>query len=469
MKKTMALLISLIIIFSTFSIPMTASAASYTPDVDLYSEAYMLVNLDDDSYPVVAEKNQDEKLYPASLTKIVTAILTINNVSSTSEMVTMSSEAYNVLLGSGAQVAGIEMGDEISVLDLLYLSMVFSACDACEMLAEYVGGTRDNFIAMMNEYASSLGCQNTHFTNPTGLHDDDHYTTVSDMAAITLDALKNETFTKIAYTTEYEYNGRTYLNTNLMLLPGYVSYYYKYAQGIKTGSTTEAGYCVITEASKNGYDYLAVVMDAPRIDYNDDGYIEKCSFIDAASLFDWAFNQLKYTTLFEKGELIDEVPVKNGKNADTVQLVTAEAINEIVPASLDKSAVIIEVKDKPDELSAPIDAGDKICTADIIYGDEVILTMDLVAGEDIELSTFLTVINAVKTFFSYTVVKIIIVAFIILIIIYILLVYRNYKKKRTRRSARIDEENIKQNRGNNSNIKNDSESDGNLPPPKIYK
>lgn len=95
---------------------------------------------------------------------------------------------------------------------------------------------------------------------------------------------------------QYKYKNTTFTHTNLMLQSGYVSYYYEYASGIKTGSTEEAGYCVITKASKDGYNYLAVVLGAPVIDYNSDGYVEKCSFIDAASLFDWAFDSLKYTT-----------------------------------------------------------------------------------------------------------------------------------------------------------------------------
>lgn len=172
-------------------------------------------------------------MYPASLTKIVTAMVTLNNVSNLQEKVTVSENAFNILLGTGAQVAGLEIGDTLTVEQLLYLTMVHSACDATEVLAEYVGGTRENFVKMMNDYAASLGCTNTNFENPDGLHDDNHYTTASDLAKITLDALKNSTFTKIAYTVEYEYNGQNYYNTNLMLRRGYLSYYYEYAKESK--------------------------------------------------------------------------------------------------------------------------------------------------------------------------------------------------------------------------------------------
>lgn len=441
MKRFILLLSACIIaVTSLFFGTFSANAAVYEPDVELYSEAYMLINLDDDSYPVVAQKNQDEKMYPASLTKIVTAMVTLNNVSDLQEQVTVSESAFNILLGTGAQVAGLEIGDTLTVEQLLYLNMVHSACDASEVLAEYVGGTRENFVQMMNDYAASLGCTGTQFVNPDGLHDENHYTTASDLSKITLDALKNATFTKIAYTVEYEYNGTNYYNTNLMLRRGYLSYYYEYAKGIKTGSTSEAGYCVITTASKDGYNYLAIVLGAPVIDYNNDGYVEKCSFIDAATLFDWAFGSLKYSTIVDQNEVIDEIAVENGKNADTVRLVAKEDVTEIVPNGLNKSNIIIKAQDKPESISAPVKQGQTVCTADIIYADEVIAQVELVAAQDVELSTFLTVINAVKNFFSRTAVKIILVVIVIAVIAYVAVYINRINKKKKRKQSKNNSE-----------------------------
>ena len=436
MRKTLSIFLSILTLFVSISAGFSSYGATYTPDVELYSDAYMLINLDDDSYPTVVEYNADEKMYPASLTKIATAMVVLNNVDDLQAEVEVTSSAYNILLGTGAQVAGLEVGDVATVEDLLYLTMVHSACDATEVLAEYVGGTRENFIQMMNDYAESLGCTGTNFVNPDGLHDDDHYTTARDMSLMTLDAIQNETFLKIATTLTYEYNGTNYYHTNLMLRSGYVSYYYEYAEGIKTGSTDEAGYCVVTKASKDGYNYLAIVMGAPLIDYNDDGYIEKCSFIDAASLFEWAFSSLKYSTLIEANEIVEEIAVENGKDADSVQLVAAEDVTVIVPSSLDKSTLIVEIEDKPESISAPITEGDYVCTANIIYGDQVVATVELVAGSSVELSTFLTVINAVKDFFSLTAVKIAVLVVVVAIVVYILLVIRNARKKKKKRKLR---------------------------------
>ena len=401
----------------------------------------MLINLDDDSYPVVAQKNIDERLYPASLTKIVTAMVTLENVKDVSVKTKMSQAAYDASVGTGAQVAGITVGEELSVDTLLYLTMVHSACDACEVLAEFVGGTKENFVKMMNDWVKKVGCNDTNFTNPSGLHDDNHYTTARDMSKITLAALKNANFVKYSTTTEYEYKGYTLPHTNLMLHPGYVTYYYEYAQGIKTGSTEQAEYNVIVKASKDGYNYLAIVMKSPQQKIKNQSYLIKCSFVDAKSLFEWAFDSLKYTTIVAKDEVIGEVSVENGKDADTVALVAANDTNVIVPVGLDKSAVIIEIQEKPSSLQAPVTKGQKVCSANIIYGDEVIASVPLVAAKTVELSTFLKVINAIKAFFGLTVVKVILVIAFLAIVLYVYIFFKSLNKKKKvekRRQSRRD-------------------------------
>uniref|UniRef100_UPI003FF02327 D-alanyl-D-alanine carboxypeptidase family protein n=1 Tax=Eubacterium sp. TaxID=142586 RepID=UPI003FF02327 len=413
----------------------------YKPDRKIYAEAYMLINLDDDSYPVVAQKNIDERLYPASLTKIVTAMVTLENVKDVSVKTKMSQAAYDASVGTGAQVAGITVGEELSVDTLLYLTMVHSACDACEVLAEFVGGTKENFVKMMNDWVKKVGCNDTNFTNPSGLHDDNHYTTARDMSKITLAALKNANFVKYSTTTEYEYKGYTLPHTNLMLHPGYVTYYYEYAQGIKTGSTEQAEYNVIVKASKDGYNYLAIVMKSPQQKIKNQSYLTKCSFVDAKSLFEWAFDSLKYTTIIAKDEVIGEVSVENGKDADTVALVAANDTNVIVPVGLDKSAVIIEIQEKPSSLQAPVTKGQKVCSANIIYGDEVIASVPLVAAKTVELSTFLKVINAIKAFFGLTVVKVILVIAFLAIVLYVYIFFKSLNKKKKvekRRQSRRD-------------------------------
>lgn len=462
MKKTVSFFLSFVLLLSAvFCVPgFSASAAVYKPDRKLYSQAYMLLSLDDPSFPVVAEKNEDKRMYPASLTKIVTTMVVLNKVKDLSQKTKVSQSAYDAVLGTGAQTAGLKVGESLTIEQLLYLTMVHSACDACHVLAEFVSGSTDAFVAEMNSWVQSLGCKNTHFVNPDGLHDPNHYSTAADLAKITLKALQNDTFERISTTVQYKYKNTTFTHTNLMLQSGYVSYYYEYASGIKTGSTEEAGYCVITKASKDGYNYLAVVLGAPVIDYNSDGYVEKCSFIDAASLFDWAFDSLKYTTLVSESDVIDEVPVENGKDADAVQLVAAKDVNTIVPAGLDKSAVIIRAVDKPESVQAPVEKGQKICKAEIVYADQVVATVQLVAANRVELSTFLKILNAVKAFFSLTVVRIVLGAAVLFALVYLYLFIRNARRKSKRRAEKMRQYEEMQTSGNR-----DQDGPPDLPPP----
>lgn len=439
MKKLLSVFMSFVIISLTvFCVPFTAKAATYTPNVKIYADAYMLISLDDDSHPVVAEKNADKRKYPASLTKIVTTMVTLNKVQNLSQTTTVSKSAIEALYGTGAQVAGLKIGQTITIEELLYLTMVHSACDACQVLAEFVSGSVPAFVEEMNNWVKSLGCKDTNFVNPDGLHDPNHYTTPSDMAKITLAAMKNEIFNKISSTQQYKFGKLNFIHTNYMLDKFHVTYYYPYAQGIKTGSTEQAGYCVITKASKGGYNYLAIVMDSP-IEVLD-GIKTKCSFIDAKSLFDWAFDSLKYTTVVRKNDIAYELPVNNGKDADTVQLVVKDDVTTLVPSTLDPSNVIIEPVDPPESLDAPVTKDDFVCKANIIFGEKTIVTVDLVAAKTVELSTFLKILNALKKFFTNKIVLAVLGVIILLAILYIVTFVRRLRRDKERVAKRRREQ-----------------------------
>lgn len=439
MKKLLSVFMSFVIISLTvFCVPFTAKAATYTPNVKIYADAYMLISLDDDSHPVVAEKNADKRKYPASLTKIVTTMVTLNKVQNLSQTTTVSKSAIEALYGTGAQVAGLKIGQIITIEELLYLTMVHSACDACQVLAEFVSGSVPAFVEEMNNWVKSLGCKDTNFVNPDGLHDPNHYTTPSDMAKITLAAMKNEIFNKISSTQQYKFGKLNFIHTNYMLDKFHVTYYYPYAQGIKTGSTEQAGYCVITKASKGGYNYLAIVMDSP-IEVLD-GIKTKCSFIDAKSLFNWAFDSLKYTTVVRKNDIAYELPVNNGKDADTVQLVVKDDVTTLVPSTLDPSNVIIEPVDPPESLDAPVTKDDFVCKANIIFGEKTIVTVDLVAAKTVELSTFLKILNALKKFFTNKIVLAVLGVIVLLAILYIVTFVRRLRRDKERVAKRRREQ-----------------------------
>ena len=439
MKKLLSVFMSIVIISLTvFCVPFTAKAATYTPNIKIYADAYMLISLDDDSHPVVAEKNADKRKYPASLTKIVTTMVTLNKVQNLSQTTTVSKSAIEALYGTGAQVAGLKIGQTITIEELLYLTMVHSACDACQVLAEFVSGSVPAFVEEMNNWVKSLGCKDTNFVNPDGLHDPNHYTTPYDMAKITLAAMKNEIFNKISSTQQYKFGKLNFIHTNYMLDKFHVTYYYPYAQGIKTGSTEQAGYCVITKASKGGYNYLAIVMDSP-IEVLD-GIKTKCSFIDAKSLFNWAFDSLKYTTVVRKNDIAYELPVNNGKDADTVQLVVKDDVTTLVPSTLDPSNVIIEPVDPPESLDAPVTKDDFVCKANVIFGEKTIVTVDLVAAKTVELSTFLKILNALKKFFTNKIVLTVLGVIVLLAILYIVTFVRRLRRDKERVAKRRREQ-----------------------------
>lgn len=438
MKKVLSLFLTLNIIILTAVIPFSAFAKDRNNDEGIYkvsdkvyADAYMLVNLDDDTYPVIAQKNKDKKKYPASLTKIVTTMIVLNNVPDLSKKTKVSQSAIDAIAGLGAQNAGLKPGEEISIEQLLYLTMVFSACDACQVLAEYVSGNVAEFAKLMNNWCKSIGCENTNFTNPDGLHDPNHYTTASDLLIITLEAMKNETFMKMATTQKYTYGKYTFTHTNFMMDKPHRTYYYPYAQGIKTGSTDEAGYCVITKASKDGYNYLAIVLDSPLKKL--EGIDTKYSFIDAKTLFEWGFNSLKHSMVLRKNDVVTELPVNSGKDSDTIQLVAEEDVLAIVPKSLDPSAVMITPVDAPESVDAPIAQGDKICEADIVYAGKIIAHVNLVAAKTVELSTLLKFANAIKNFLGKKSVLAVILLLIVAVIIY-LLVFIN-RMNRAKRAA----------------------------------
>ncbi|MCR5208460.1 MAG: D-alanyl-D-alanine carboxypeptidase [Eubacterium sp.] len=472
MKKLLSAAIALCLLLAV-SMPFTVYAKDanndrgmYKVSEKVYADAYMLVSLDDESYPVIAQKNKDKKKYPASLTKIVTAMVTLNEAKNLQAEVTVSKAAIDALSGTDAQVAGLRPGDKLTLEELLYLTMVHSACDACQVLAEYIGGNTPAFCKLMNDWCKSIGCKNSNFVNPDGLHDPDHYTTAADMELITLEALKNETFVKIATTQQYEYGDYTFIHTNFMLDKYHVTYYYEYAEGIKTGSTSQAGYCVITKASKNGYNYLAIVMDSPIKKL--DGYDTKCSFIDAATLFDWAFDSLKYSTVIRANDVVSEIPLVNGKDADTIQLVAEKDVTTLVPTNLEESGLMIKPVEQPEELEAPITQGDYVCDAEIYYGGKVIAKTKLVTAKSVELSTFLKIFTALRQFFGNKIVLAVLIILILLVLLYIYILYSRMVKAKKRSAAKrrrreqLDEE-------MNRNIKNKSRSiskHDDLPPPR---
>lgn len=229
----------------------------------------------------------DTRRYPASITKVMTALLVIENCRM-DDVVTFSNEAVNgVEIGSSS--AGINVGAQLTVEDALYAMMLVSANEAAAALAEHVAGSVDAFAEMMNERATELGCTGTHFTNPHGLPDENHYTTAHDMALILKQAMKYDEFRKVAETISYTLEESDTLTDTLELwnhskiLRENSEYYYKYAEGSKTGFTQAALNTLVTYAKKDNTELLCVILK----DYGADS-----SYNDSAALFEWGFDRV---------------------------------------------------------------------------------------------------------------------------------------------------------------------------------
>lgn len=224
--------------------------------------------LDNKTEKILFSKNENEKMYPASTTKIVTAILTLENCN-LDDVVTVS---YNAVMSipDGYSSAFLQIGETLTVEQLLQLLLVHSANDAANVLAEHIGGSIESFVAMMNTKVNELHLSNTHFTNTFGKHDDNHYTTAQDLATIMKYCIKNETFRKIAGSASCaipatnKYGARKYNSTNELIIPN-SNYYYPNLTCGKTGYTSQAGDCLVSCSYKDDLELICVVLGGKTI------------------------------------------------------------------------------------------------------------------------------------------------------------------------------------------------------------
>ena len=301
-------------------------AADYWPDApETLSPSVIL--MEESTGTILYEKNMDEAHYPASITKIMTTLLALEN-GNLSDMVTFSDDAINNTEGSGI---ARDYGEQMTLEQCLYGVMLESANECAYAVAEHVGGTVENFVDMMNAKAKELGCTNTHFANPHGLQDENHYTTAHDMALIAQAAYQNETFRIIIGTKMYtipptnKHAEETVLRNHHDMLCTYHNanrkYLYPYCVGGKTGYTATANSTLVTYAEKDGMTLICVVMDTQSPN----------QFIDTVNLFDYAFDNFQVLNVAENDTNYSaETTVDNGN------------LDNIAPfVELDKDAVIV--------------------------------------------------------------------------------------------------------------------------------
>ena len=377
-KKIYKILIVAMILFAICSYTSNVYA---TEELVVDAKASLIVEVN--SGKIIHENNARIENYPASLTKILTAILTIENCK-LDEIATVSQSALSDIPVSYV-VAPLYAGEKIAIEDLLYALMLKSANDAAYVLAEHVGGSIDGFAEMMNNKAKEIGCTNSHFVNPNGIHDDNHYTTAYDMYLISKYAMENEVFAKIVSTYKYTLpasnkylkSNRVMENRNFFVNPS-SKYYDKNVKGIKTGTTSQAGNCLITEVSKNDLDIITVVLGAES---------QESKFAETKKMINYTFENYIYTKLHQKGDVIKNIEVKRAtKETKNLNLVISDELDVINNINTNVKEIEPEIILK-DNITAPIQKGEEIGT--IKYTIEGIeYKAKLLAENDVELKTY---------------------------------------------------------------------------------
>ncbi|MBQ2828411.1 MAG: D-alanyl-D-alanine carboxypeptidase [Clostridia bacterium] len=417
MKKTVIFLLTSIIFLSILT-PITCYA-EYNDSINLRADIACMICVDNDE--AIFNKNYNKKSAPASLTKIMTALVALDRCEDLQSPVVISQYAIDSLVGTDSSTAGLVPGEKVTMYDLLNCLLVKSANEAAIAIAEYVGGSVPAFLDMMNKKAKDLGCISTNYVNVHGLDQDGQYTTAHDMYLICKEAMKNPVFKKIVGQTSYTMpktnmnDERILPSTNFMINSNYTDCYVPYATGIKTGTTDDAGRCFITMASKNGYNYIAIIMGADPKDAVAGENAENIAFIECKKMIEWTFANIRYKVVAQENEVITVLDVKYSWATDFLELVPSEDIAALVPSNLDASSVYIQPDtDTPEFVKAPVKKGEKIGTATVYYAGEEIATVDMVASKNVSRSIILALGGAIETAWNSVIGKIIFILLILL-------------------------------------------------------
>lgn len=380
MKKTVtALIIAFVMTVTCFN--FTAYMYNVDENYELNCKNAIVVNTD--TGRTVFEKNADERVSIASLTKIMTAMVVIDNCTDLDAVVETKFSSLLAIGNTGLVTINLQSGEQMKVKDLLYCLLIASAADASVVLADYIGGSISGFVEMMNKKAQELNMADTHFVNTHGLDAEGHYSTARDMAKLTEYALSNELFrdivSKSSYTAEStnKSTSRTVSTTNYLLLPS-SGFYYKWADGVKTGYTGDAGRCLISTAEKDTARYVCVVLGCDA--YNSNGTMACKHFSDSIYLFEEVFKSYSMKKACEKDGDIASVPVKCLGIDTNAQGVFSEDFTYLLKKGEKPE---FDVKLENETVKNPLKKGDKLGTCDIKLDGKLLRTVDIVAKEDV--------------------------------------------------------------------------------------
>lgn len=311
----------------------------------------------------------DKLIHPLSLAKILTTLVVIENVEDLDAMATVSGNALRDV-SSEFSTGELEVGEMISIRDLLYLIMLPSANDACNIVAEYTAGSIDAFIEMLNKRAAEIGCTGSSFVNTHGLPNTNEYSTARDLALITCEALKNETFCEIAYTTAYTLSATNFHEERRIYTTNYMTsqalsnrYYYYRAKGVKYGGITVSYGCsLIVGGSDGNIDLVAIVIGSTSYEITKGDYMLQC-FPQAKILLDYGFDYFTSLTVLMPDIAVGELKV-NGGTENSVIVVPMESAGVAVPKGYNLGDISIRLDG---EVTAPAKVGDPVGTASVYY------------------------------------------------------------------------------------------------------
>ena len=363
MKKFLLVLIAVVLL-----LPIKFINAE---ELNLATNAKSAILIEASTGEIIFEKNSHERLVPASMTKMMSMLLIIESIEkgiiSWDEMVTVSENASSM---GGSQIL-LETNEKMSVSDLFKGIAVASGNDAVVAMAEKIAGTEDAFVNMMNNRAKELGLKDTNFKNPHGLDTANHYSSAYDMAMIAKELVKHEEVFK--YTSIYEDYLRQNTDKEIWLVnTNKLVRFYDGVDGLKTGYTAGAGYCLTATAKKNGMRIIAVAMGEPD---------SKTRNAEITSMLDYAFAQYEIETVLSTDSVLGKRKVEKGKD-EYVTIVPTKNINLLYKKTDDRKNVTYDVK--IDSLKAPIKKGDIVGKVEIKDGNNILNTIDVTVNNDVK-------------------------------------------------------------------------------------
>ncbi|WP_294579941.1 D-alanyl-D-alanine carboxypeptidase family protein [uncultured Thomasclavelia sp.] len=410
------LLVIIMVVMSIFMVNKPVNAMENSEPIATLSCQYA-VSIDAKTGMVLYNKNMDERMFPASMTKVMTVIVALENMDDLNTQTVITQSDIDTVWETGASSANFEVGETVTYEDLLYGAILPSGADATRALANNLCGSQEAFVDKMNELAAKIGCQDTHFVNTTGIHDDNHYTTAHDMALIVQYAIQNDNFREI-YGQRYHtssnglhqwvnksiYNARrSGINTDSIL-------------GCKSGYTSQARNCLSSLDTVNNNEIITIVA-ASSNETRSSGAV--CDTLD---IVNYVGQHYTLQNILTAGTEVESLAVDLAKDDQQIQITNQNDVAVFLPNGV--SVDQLDYRYSFEKLQAPVKEGTKVGSLEVYYNDYLLYQEEYLANTAIEKDTVKQVTKSVTDFiFPYGIA-------IVLVVIYILILKFKPKRKR---------------------------------------